>query len=94
MLAVTVFLTLVCVYTNRNNGLTVTSWSDNQELIRRLTDHKSYEHPFPNETTKSEYDIIEQIYRTSCAYNFNTDYAWVNVHQDDGNNVEDLPKEA
>ena len=33
MLAVTVFLTLVCVYTNRNNSLTVTSWFDNQELI-------------------------------------------------------------
>jgi hypothetical protein len=42
--------------------------SDNSELIRRLKVHKHYEEPFPNETLKSEFDVTEQIYRTTKTY--------------------------
>ena len=58
MLVVTVFMSSVLTYTNRTN-LSLTYISDNQELINRLKDHKEYDFPFPNETTKSEFDIIK-----------------------------------
>ena len=47
-----------------------------------MNDHKDYEYPFPNETTKSEFDITEQIFRTTKAYNITADYEWVRGHQD------------
>ena len=73
MLCATVFLSLVCVFTNRFD-ITAHCWSDNAELIRRLKKHKKYEHPFPNETTSAEYDLTEQIYQTAKAYNMKTSY--------------------
>ena len=81
MLSATVFISLVLTYTNRNS-ISLKCVSDNQELINRMNDHKDYEFPFPNETTKSEFDITEQIFRTTKAYNITADYEWVRGHQD------------
>lgn len=47
-----------------------------------MKDHKEYNFSFPNVTTKSEFDITEQIFRTIKAYNISADYAWVRGYQD------------
>ena len=47
-----------------------------------MKEHKEYDFPFPNEKTKSEFDITEQIFRTTKAYNISADYNWVRGHQD------------
>ena len=47
-----------------------------------MKDHKEYHFPFPNETTKSEFDITEQIFCTTKAYNISADCNWVRDHQD------------
>ena len=73
MLAVTVFMSSVLKFTNRTN-LSLTCISDNQELINRMKEHKEYNFPFPDETTKSEFDITEQIFCTTKAYDISADY--------------------
>ena len=73
ILGVTVFLSLVLTFTSRTN-LSLTCISDNQELINRMKEHKEYTFPFPNKTTKSKFDITEQIFRTTKAYNISSDY--------------------
>ena len=89
MLSATVFISLVLTYTNRNS-ISLKCVSDNQELINRMNNHKDYEFPFPNETTKSEFDITEQIFRTTKAYNITADYEWVKGHQDRNKSHEKL----
>ena len=81
MLAVTVLISLILTYTNRSD-ISLVCVSDNLELINRMNEHNEYDHPFPNETTKSEYDITEQIFRTTKAYNITAEYVWVRGHQD------------
>ena len=54
----------------------------NQELINRIKDHKEYDFPFPNETSKSKIDVTEQIFCTTKVYKISTDYNWVRGHQD------------
>ena len=46
-----------------------------------MKEHKEYDFPFPNEKTKSEFDITEQIFRTTKAYNISADYNWVAPHK-------------
>ena len=53
-----------------------------------------YTTPFPNETTKDEFDLIEQIYLTSKEFNVNAAYGWVRGHQDRMKNEGDLSTEA
>ena len=55
-----------------------------------MKDHKNYEFPFPNETTKSEFDITEQIFRTTKTYNISAEYEWVRGHQDSHTEYEKL----
>jgi hypothetical protein len=68
--------------------------SDNSELIRRLKVHKHYDEPFPNETLKSEFDITEQIYRTTTTYGIQSTYKWVRGHQDKNAPYDDLELDA
>ena len=79
MLAVTVLISLILTYTNRSK-ICLVCVSDNLELINRMNEHNEYDHPFPNETTKSEYDITEPIFRTTKAYNITAEYVWVRGH--------------
>ena len=89
MLAVTVLISLISILTSTDN-IKLTCVSDNQELINRMNCHKDYEYPFPNETTRSEFDITEQIYRTSQIHRIKANYEWVRSHQDDNAPIEDL----
>ena len=93
MLTVTVFMSLILKFTGRDSA-TLVCISDNQELINRMTEHKNYKHPFPNETTKSEFDVTEQIYLTACEANINATYEWVRGHQDDRAPIKELPIKA
>ena len=79
MLSVTVFFALISKYT-KNEPLTVTFVSDNQELINRCDSHLQYKIPFPNKTIKSEYDVTEQIYCSASKYNLKSSYHWVKGH--------------
>ena len=80
MLAATVFISLVCLFTQKAS-INTRNFSDNQELIRQLILRSEYTTPFPNETTKGKFDLIEQIYLTSKEFNVNTAYGWVRGHQ-------------
>ena len=82
MLAITVLISLVLTFIS-HPSIDLVCVSYNQELINRMNKHSSYEHPFPNETTRSEFDITEQIFRTMRAYNISAKYKWVQGHQDD-----------
>jgi hypothetical protein len=62
MLAATLFLALLSHH--MDHKIKAKCISNNKELIRRMTEHKQYEEPFPNATLASEYDIIEEIYET------------------------------
>jgi hypothetical protein len=59
-----------------------------------MTEHKHYEEPFPNATLASEYDIIEEIYKTCKMYNIESPYHWVQGHQDKHTAYKDLSLEA
>jgi hypothetical protein len=63
-------------------------------LIRRLKVHKHYDACFPNETLKSEFDVTEQIYRTTTTYGIKSTYKWVRGHQDKNTAYDDLELEA
>ena len=58
MLAVTVLISLILTFTSKPS-IDLICVSDNQELINRMNEHKNYNLPFPNETTRSEFDITE-----------------------------------
>ena len=45
-----------------------------------MKEHKEYNFPFPDKTTKSEFNITKQIFRTTKAYNISADYEWVRSH--------------
>jgi hypothetical protein len=64
MLSVTMFIALIKHYLEIEI-MKIVFISDNSELIRRLKVHKQYDEPYPNETLKSEFDVTEQIYRTT-----------------------------
>lgn len=64
MLDATVFMALVCKFTQRVSLFT-SNFSDNQELIRRLRNHQEYTILFPKKTIRAEFDLIKQIYSTS-----------------------------
>jgi hypothetical protein len=59
-----------------------------------MTEHKYYEEPYPNATLASEYDIIEEIYKTCKIYNIKSSYYWVRGHQDKHTSYDDLSLEA
>jgi hypothetical protein len=67
MLSVTMFLALMTKYLEISQ-MKIVFISDNSELIRRLQVHKHYDEPYPNETLKSEFDVTEQIYKTTTIY--------------------------
>jgi hypothetical protein len=62
MLAATLFMALTSHH--MQHRIKEKCISDNKELIRRLTEHKQYDGPYPNPnaTLASEYDIIEKRY--------------------------------
>jgi hypothetical protein len=68
--------------------------SDNSELIKRLKVHRQYDEPYPNEALKSEFDVTEQIYRTTKTYGIHSTYCWVRGHQDKNVAYDDLPLDA
>ena len=93
MLTVVVFMSLIIEYTGKD-GAKLQCISDNQELINRMNEHKKYEHPFPNETTKSEFDITEQIFITARNANIATSYEWIKGHQDETEPLKELSLKA
>jgi hypothetical protein len=92
MLSVTMFIALIKHYLEIET-MKIVFISDNSELIRRLKVHKQYDEPYPNETLKSEFDVTEQIYRTTTTYGIHSTYKWVRRHQDK-NAAYDLEFEA
>jgi hypothetical protein len=56
--------------------------------------HKQYDEPYLNETLKSEFDVTEQIYRTTKTYRIHSAYRWVRGHQDKNVAYNDLTLEA
>jgi hypothetical protein len=93
MLSITMFLSLIIKYLGVE-PMNVVFISDNAELIRRLRAHKQYDEPYPNETLKSEFDVTEQIHRTTSIYGIQATYRWVKGHQDKDKAYIDLPLEA
>jgi hypothetical protein len=87
MLAATMFMTLVGIYTNRKD-IRLVRLSDNEELINRCNAHQSYKYPYPNATTKGEFDVVEEITRSSEQYSIGGTFKWVKGHQDDDKNAE------
>ena len=87
MLAATMFMALVGIYTSRKD-IRLLRLSDNEELINRCTAHQSYKYPYPNATTKGEFDVVEEITRSSERYSIRGNFKWVKGHQDDDKNVE------
>jgi ABC-type antimicrobial peptide transport system ATPase subunit len=81
MLSVTMFIALIKHYL-KIEEMKIIFISDNSELIRRLNVHKFYDEPYPNETLKSEFDVSEQIYRTTKTYGIHSTYKWMCGHQD------------
>jgi hypothetical protein len=81
MLSVTMFIALIKHYL-KIEAMKIVFISDNSELIRRLKVHKHYDEPYPNETLKSEFDVTEQIYRTTKTYRIHSAYKRVKWHQD------------
>jgi hypothetical protein len=92
MLAATLFRALISHH--MNHKIKAKCISDNKELIRRMTEHKQYEEPFPNATLASEYDIIEEVYETCKMYNIDSSYHWVRGHQDKHTAYKDLSLQA
>ena len=82
MLAATMFMALIGIYTNRKD-IRLLRLSDNEELINRCTAHQSYKYPYPNATTKGEFDVVEEITRSSEKYSIGGNFKWVKGHQDD-----------
>jgi hypothetical protein len=93
MLSVTMFIALIKHYL-KILAMKIVFISDYSELIRRLKVHKHYDEPFPNETIKSEFDVTEQIYRTTTPYGIQSTYKWVRGHQDQNAAYDDLDLEA
>jgi hypothetical protein len=93
MLSVTMFIALIKHYL-KIETMKILFISDNSELIRRLKVHKHYDEPFPNETLKSEFDVTEQIYRTTTTYGIQSICKWVRGHQDKNTAYDDLELEA
>jgi hypothetical protein len=67
MLSVTMFIALIKHYL-KIETMKIVFISDNCELTRRLKVHKHYDEPFPNETLNTDFDVTEQIYRTTTTY--------------------------
>jgi hypothetical protein len=89
MLSVTMFIALIKHYLEIET-MKILFISDNSQLIRRLKVHKYYNEPFPNETLNSEFDVTEQIYRTTTTYGIQSIYKWVRGHQDKNSAYDDL----
>jgi hypothetical protein len=89
MLSVTMCIALIKHYLEIGT-MKIIFISDNSELIRRLKVHKKYDEPYPNETLKSEFDVTEQIYRTTTTYGIHSTYKWVRAHQDKNVAYDDL----
>jgi hypothetical protein len=92
MLAATLFIALISHH--MSHKIKAKCISDNKELIRRMTEHKHYEEPFPNATLASEYDIIEEIYEMCKIYNIKSSYHWVRGPQAKHAAYEDLSLQA
>jgi hypothetical protein len=93
MLSVTVFIALIEHYL-KIETMKIIFIPDNSKLIRRLKVYKHYDELFPNKTLKSEFDVTEQIYRTTTTYGIQSIYKWVRGHQDKNTAYDDLELEA
>ena len=91
MLAVSLFLAMIQLYTNSSTTIKIEFKSDNQELINRQNNHKEYTLPYPNATLKAEYDLTKQIYQTHRDYNIKGSFSHVYSHQDTDTDFDKLP---
>ena len=94
MLAALKTIELACEYTRRTEPVNIEAVSDNAELIQRCNAHLEYIDPFPNTTNKGEYDVTEEVYRTSQVGVMQTKFSWVKGHQDDDDDVINLDHAA
>ena len=79
------WLLLACM---SGKGICFLRLSDNEELINQYTAHQSYKYPYPNATTKGEFDVVEEITRSSDKYSISRNFKWVKGHQDDDKKAE------
>lgn len=93
MLTVKVFMALILKFTSKDSA-TLLYISDNQELVNQMTEHKNCKHFFPNEITKSDFNVTEQIYLTRREPNINATCKWIKGCQDEIVPIEELPIEA
>jgi hypothetical protein len=93
MLSVSLFLSILTKYF-KMKSFNVVCIADNTELIRRCNAHKQYKEPYPNETSRSEFDVTEQIFTTQAEHNINATFKWVKRHQDKKVRKQDLQLEA
>ena len=70
---VIVLFALITEYT-KNEPLTVSFVSKNQELINHCDTHLQYKIPYLNQTVKLEYNVTEQIYCTASKCNLKLSY--------------------
>lgn len=82
MLSISMFIALLTKHEQRTDLLVYFVITDNLELVNRSNKHFKYKHPYPNNTLKSEYNIMEQIYLTCLMYNIIAIFYHVYGHQD------------
>ena len=81
--------------TNSHSQLSVVVASDNQGMIKSLTDRMSYRKVFPNSTLYSDWDLLEEIITTYRKLEvFNVTFEWVKGHQDTALSDHDLSPQA
>ena len=69
--------------------------SDNQGMIKSLTDRMSYTKVFPNSTLQPDWDLLEEIVTTYRQLEVHdVTFEWVRGHQDTGHHDHDLSPQA
>jgi ribonuclease HI len=75
--------------------LSIVAVSDNQGMIKSMTNRMSYTNVYPNSTLHSDWDLIEEtvsLYRRLETHR--TKFEWVKGHQDDGPSDHELSTQA
>ena len=76
MLSIWIFVALMEKHRNGTN-IQIKYASDNLELVNRGKEHLNYNHPYPNNTLSTKYDITEQIYLTNKTYRIDVSFQHV-----------------
>lgn len=71
-----------------------THWCDNKSVVKHSKHCLDYEGWYPNDSLKSDWDILQQITESFKAAQQTPTVSWVKSHQDDHRAFEDLPLNA